>query len=376
MRPSRLLGLIAIAGGAYLVLSMARALHGEIIMLVVALFITFAMEPAVQWMAKHGMRRGPATGLVFVGVAVGSVALIAAFIPLIVDQINNVVDAIPRNVDEVNSLLAQIPFANIQLEEGTDLQAELSQFTEQLSSGTILLGAAGNVVSFGASVFGAIAQTFTIGLITYYLVADGPRWRRALARPLPERRQRELLAVWEVAVEKTGGYISSRVLLALVTSTSTIVALWLIGLPYPIPLGLWVGLTSAFIPVIGTYLGGALPILVALTSGQPYDALFTLLFILVFQQIDNYWISPRLQSHTMNIHPAVAFMSVIIGGALLGAVGALLALPAVAIAQALLSSYLERNEIIAELQLEEEEEEERVRAGGTREARARGGGKE
>ena len=198
----------------------------------------------------------------------------------------------PATSTRSTACCAQIPFADIQLEEGTDLQAELSQFTDQLSSGTILLGAAGNVVSFGASVFSAIAQIFTIGLVTYYLVADGPRWRRALARPLPVRRQRELVAVWEVAVEKTGGYIASRVLLALVTSTSTMLALWLIGLPYPIPLGLWVGITSAFIPVIGTYLGGALPILVALTSGQPYDALWTLLFILVFQQIDNYWISP------------------------------------------------------------------------------------
>src|SRR5690606_28300660 len=97
-----------------------------------------------------------------------------------------------------------------------------------------------------------------------------------------------------------------------------------------------------------TYLGALAAILVALGS-EPIDALFVVIFAVVYQQLENYFVAPRIQSSTMDVHPAIAFISVVIGGTLLGAVGALLALPATAIIQALLSTYVRRHEVIAEL---------------------------
>lgn len=168
-------------------------------------------------------------------------------------------------------------------------------------------------------------------------------------RPFPPDRQREMLAVWELAVAKTGGYIYSRLLLAFISAVATGLFLVVLGVPFAIPLAAWVGVTSAFVPVFGTYLGGILPVIVAVASPVPETAIWVVVFLVVYQQIENYLLAPRIQGHTMEVHPAVAFVSVLAGGYLLGAVGALLALPAAAIIQAVLSTYVSRHDLIREL---------------------------
>ena len=189
-------------------------------------------------------------------------------------------------------------------------------------------------------------QSLTVGLFTFYLVADGPRLRRTICSVLPPGRQEVALRVWDLAIESTGGYVYSRALLAAVSAVTTTLFLALIGVPYPVALGLRVGLVSQFIPTIGTYLAGALPVLIALLD-NPVSALWVLIFIVVYQQFENMVLSPRITARTMALHPAVAFGAVIAGGAILGPIGALLALPAAASVQALVSIYLHRFEVIA-----------------------------
>lgn len=357
LTPGRVAAMAAVVLTAYAAFQIIRALRSILIMLLVALFLSFAMEPAVQFLAKRGWRRGLATGLVFWGMILLVIASLGSFVPLLVGQVSDLIDSVPRSVDEINELLSRVPLVDLQLDPGSDLQEQISRWTRDFSGQlqTVALGAAGNVVGIASTVVGVIFQLAAIGLVTFYLVADGPRLRRALASPLPPHRQRELLVLWELAVAKTGGYIYSRVLLALASGASTAVALMLLGVDYPLPLGLLVGLSSAFIPVVGTYLGGAVALLVALIH-RPITALWVLVFLVCYQQLENYWIAPKLQARTMDVHPAVAFVSVLVGGALLGAVGALLALPATAIIQALLSTYIHRHELIAEFDTLEAEE--------------------
>jgi predicted PurR-regulated permease PerM len=239
----------------------------------------------------------------------------------------------------------------LNLETSADAQSELNTLTAQLRTRLeeTAFGAAGRVVDVGATALAALLQMFTVVLVTFYLVADGPRARRVLFRPFPPERQREMLAIWELAVAKTGGYIYSRLLLAFICAVATGLFLFILNVPSALPLAAWVGVTSAFVPVIGTYLGGVLPIIVAAASIQPGDAFWVLGFIVVYQQVENYLLAPKIQSRTMEVHPAVAFVSVLAGGYLLGGTGALLALPAAAIIQALLSTYVARHELIKEL---------------------------
>jgi predicted PurR-regulated permease PerM len=122
------------------------------------------------------------------------------------------------------------------------------------------------------------------------------------------------------------------------------VLLEILGVPYAPALAVWVGVVSQFIPTIGTYLAGALPTLLAFTV-NPWYALWVLGFVVVYQQFENYLLQPRITARTVDIHPAVAFGSVVAGAALLGAVGALIAIPATATLQAFLGAYVKRYDV-------------------------------
>ena len=116
-------------------------------------------------------------------------------------------------------------------------------------------------------------------------------------------------------------------------------------MPYTLALALWVGIISQFIPVIGTYIAGALAVLVAVLN-DPVDGIIVLAFVIVYQQVENYYFAPRVTAQTLSLHPAVAFGAVIVGAALLGPVGALLALPATAVMSAFIAELGERHEVV------------------------------
>jgi predicted PurR-regulated permease PerM len=115
--------------------------------------------------------------------------------------------------------------------------------------------------------------------------------------------------------------------------------------PFALPIALWQGFVSQFIPVVGTYIAAAIPLLVALLE-DPWAALFFLIFVVVYQQIENYLLSPRITARTMQLHPAVAFGAAIAGGSISGLIGAFMALPAAAVIQATVSTYLTRHEVV------------------------------
>jgi predicted PurR-regulated permease PerM len=350
LTPRRLATLVLVLLASYAALTIIRALRTVLVMLAVSLFLSFAMEPAVQWLARRGTRRVIATALVFVLGTLLTIGFFALMVPVFVTQLTELAGNVPDILARLDAdVLSRLPLG-IDIPAGPNLQRELTNFGDRLGvqMREVLLGAASRVVTLGATAIGLLFQLATIALITFYLVADGPRGRQTLARPLSPTRQREMLLIWEIAVEKTGGYIYSRVLLAVTAALAHTIFFLAIALPSPIPLAVWVGVTSAFIPVIGTYLGAFAALLVAFVT-DPIDALFVALFAIAYQQIENYFIAPRIQSSTMDVHPAIAFLSVVIGGTLLGAVGALLALPATAVIQALLSTYVRRHVLIDEL---------------------------
>jgi predicted PurR-regulated permease PerM len=350
LTPRRLASLVLVLLTAFAILTVVRALRTVLVMVAVSLFLSFAMEPAVQWLARRGMRRVFATAIVFVFGLLTFAGAVALMLPLFITQLTDLTANVPDILNRLDAdLVSRLPLG-IDLNASPELRRELTAFADGLSTQfrNVLLGAASEVVNLGRTAVGLLFQLATIGLLTFYLVVDGPRARRALAGPLPPERQREMLAIWEIAVAKTGGYIYSRILLAVAAAVVHAALFFMIDLPSPIPLAVWIGVTSAFVPVIGTYLGSLAALLVAFVN-DPIDALFVAIFAVAYQQIENYVVAPRIQSTTMDVHPAIAFLSVVIGGTLLGAVGALLALPATAVIQALLSTYVRRHELIDEL---------------------------
>jgi predicted PurR-regulated permease PerM len=315
-------------------------LRGLIVMLLISLFLSFAIEPAVNVLARRGWRRGAATGFVFLVLLGASTVFVVAIGSLVVDQVEQFVDEAPDYIEDIERWIndrfdREFEFDDL-VAEFTDEQGAAREFVNDLASNAIL---------FGFAALGVLFQIFAIALFTFYLVADGPKLRRAILSRLRPDRQLHVLRIWELAIEKTGAYLYSRTLLALLSGIAHWIALTIIGVPFPLALALWVGVVSQFVPTIGTYIAGALAVGVA-GLNEPADALWTLAFVVVYQQIENYLLAPRVTAHTMEIHPAVAFGAVIAGAALLGIAGALLALPAAAVLQAFISTIGERHEVV------------------------------
>jgi predicted PurR-regulated permease PerM len=333
--------------GAFLLVSLIEGvvirLQGLLITLLVSLFLSFGMEPAVKWLDNRGVRRGVGTFLVFLASFLAVAGFLAAMAPLVVGQIRNLMDAGPDLLSGLADRARSLPgtagesIAEWLTEQEAKLPGRLPQLAPDIGRG---------VLGLGTSLLGSLLQMLTMLLVTFYLVADGPRLRRALSSRLEPESQKEFLTIWELAVEKTGGYLYSRVLTAIASAIFHTVAFSIIGIEYSAALGIWVGLVSSVIPVIGTYLAGALPLLVALGTTGVTDAVWVLAAVVVYQQVENYLVAPRITAHTLSLHPAIAFVAVLIGAALLGAAGALLALPAAAIAIALVSAAGERHEVV------------------------------
>ncbi|MCL6671088.1 AI-2E family transporter [Streptomyces panaciradicis] len=310
-------------------------LTGLLINILIAFFLALAIEPAVSWMAARGMRRGLATALVFLAVMIAAAGFVTLLGSMLAGQIIKIVEDFPNYLDSViNWVNAHFHthLKRVDVQKGLLRSDWLRNYVQHSATG---------VLDVSAQVLGGLFQLLTVTLFSFYFAADGPRLRRTICSVLPPARQAEVLRAWEIAVDKTGGYLYSRGLMALISGIAHYILLQILGVPYAPVLGVWVGLVSQFIPTIGTYLAGALPMLVAFTV-DPWYALWVLVFVVVYQQFENYVLQPKLTAKTVDIHPAVAFGSVIAGTALLGAVGALIAIPAVATLQAFLGAYVRR----------------------------------
>ena len=316
-------------------------LDGLILLLVISLFLALAIEPGVNRLAHRGWRRGRATGAILLGVLLAVGVFVGAIGTLvgtqIADLLQNSETYIRDTVDTINDLFGTSLNADEVVDEFNRPDGPVQRFIDAQQD---------RVVNLSLQALNGLLQALSVLLFTYYIVADGPRLRRAICSRLRPDRQRQVLAAWELAITKTGGYLYSRALLSLISAFFHWIVFQASGIQAPIPLALWVGLVSQFLPVVGTYIAGVLPVLIAFLD-DPVKAAIVLGFIVVYQQLENYFFAPRITARTMELHPAVAFGSALAGFALLGGAGAILALPAAAMLQAIVGEWGERHEVIA-----------------------------
>ncbi|MEY2581917.1 MAG: hypothetical protein QOE09_1766 [Ilumatobacteraceae bacterium] len=320
--------------------SVWASLSALFILLLVSLFLSLAIEPGVNRLAARGWRRGTATAVILIGVFVGFVVFVVAIGTLVGQQIATLLGDsekyVNRTVSFLNSKFNTHINATQVINSINDPNGSVQRFIRSQQS---------KVVDLSVTALGVLVQALSVLLFTFYLVADGPKLRRTICARLAPERQRRVLRGWELAIDKTGGYLYSRALLAGLSAFFHWVLFQAIGIQAPVAMALWVGLISQFLPVVGTYIAGALPVLVQFVDSPP-KALIILIFVIVYQQVENYLLLPRITARTMDLHPAIAFGSAIAGGAVLGAVGAVLAIPAAAMAQAVLSNLGDRHEVI------------------------------
>lgn len=331
--------LLGVAG----IIWLAFALRSILFMVFVSLFVTVAFEPPVHFLAKRGWRRGSATGLVFLVAFVLAVVFVWALAPLFVEQFERLIDSIPELVESFLLFLHDtfgLDLAEIDpAEVGRNLLSSVQDLTGAV---------AGGVIGVAASVFSFLFFATTVALFSFYMIAELPQLQRTVLSFMPEAQQRHAIHVWDVAVEKMGGYIYSRLILAVLSATFTTIFLMILDVQFAVSLGIWVGVLSQFVPVVGTYLASILPVLVALSFNGLGTAIWVILYFVAYQQIENYLISPRITKRTMEIHPAISVAAIIIGGTLMGGIGVILALPMAGIIQAIIGESRRSYEVVVD----------------------------
>jgi len=318
-------------------------LAGFLFNLLLAWLLAISVDPLVTGMANRGMRRGVATSIV----AVGGIIFVGGFILLfggaLASQITDLILALPLLVLDVAEWFNGTFDANI---NPVELTANLNLTSEQIT--TIASSLAGGVFGVVFSVISVVFSLLTILVFSFYFSADAPRIKRFIASWLPHHRQLVFINVWDISVKKAGGFVISKFALASISAAAHVAFFYLIDIPYWLPMGIFAGLVSQFIPTIGTYLGVILPGLFAAFE-QPLDVLWITLFAIVYQQIENYVFTPRISTATMDINSGVALGAVFVGAALFGPIGAIIGIPIVAIIIAVIEAYGSRYDLHPEV---------------------------
>jgi len=295
-------------------------------MLLISFFFALAMVPAVKYMHEQwGWRRGAAVGAIYLGFVVFIIALVAFMIPAAVDFADEISDSGGGIADTINEYSQDLIGQEIiDQQTGADAGEAAGEGISSFSD---------NIAGAVTSGIGLLFNLATVLMFTFYMTADAPRMSRAVRSRMNPHRQEVWSWVLDTAIEQTGGYFYSRLLLMLINGGLFFVAMLLVGMPlvYAIPLAIFEGFVAEFIPAIGTYLGAAIPILLALVVLGLPEALILLVWVLIYQQAENYWLSPKISSNTMELNGAVAFGAALAGGAIAGPMGAFAALPVAAL---------------------------------------------
>jgi predicted PurR-regulated permease PerM len=317
------------SGALVLVLVHARTL---VFILVAAAFFAVAMEPAVTWLNRRHLSRGAATAVVLLAVVAFVLVSVFLLIPGIVTSASAIADRLPGWLDRLES-------AGITLGSRRDHANASDQFKVAMASWAHTQRR--ELVGIAQSGVGLVFQLITIVTFTCYLVANGPRLRRAVLTRVPPPRQQRLGWAWDTAIQQTGSYFYSRSVLMLTYAAVGLFSMVAVGLPWRIalPLAIFAGFLAQFVPVVGTYLGAFLPSLITLGIRGVVQGAVVLAALTVYQQVENYWLNPRLSSKSMHISGGVVLGAALAGGAVGGPLGAFMAQPAAALITSFVRTY-------------------------------------
>ena len=318
-------------------------------MLVLAWLFAIAMDPAIRRLTERNWSRSRATSVVMTLVLLASAAFVGLFGGVLFSQLSSLISSLPNLVTDIVDWLNNTLSLDL---DPTTIIDKLNVSSSQIT--TLASNFAGGIVGILSGIIGGIFQILTTLLFAYYLAAEGPRVRRIIGSWMNPAAQEVFVTTWDVTVQKTGGFVVSKFMMAALSTTAHAIFFAVIGVPYWLPMAIITGITSQFIPTIGTYLGILIPMLFTLFS-EPVDALFIAVFATLYQQFENYFISPRISERTMDVHPAIAFGSVIVFANLFGAMGAVVSIPLAAALVSLIDTYGHRYELIPALRSVEEE---------------------
>ncbi|HEY6786176.1 MAG TPA: AI-2E family transporter [Trebonia sp.] len=322
-----MIGMNGAAGVAvtYGVVELLLKAHSVLILIGLAFFIAAGLDPVVVWLTRHGLRRWAAVGIVvFVLFAVVG-GFVAAAIPPVVAQTSTLINELPHYVHELqdhNSTLGK-------LNDKYEIEQRLNTMLNAKGS-TVL----GGVIGAGQIVISTVSSIILVAVMSIYFLAGMPQTKLFFYRLVPHSRRPRAILIGDAIFTKVGGYVLGNVITSFIAGAGTFLWMLPFGIPYPALLGLLVFLLD-LIPVIGSTVGGAIVTLVALSVSVPV-AVATLIFYIVYRLAEDYLLVPRIIGHTVKVHALGSMVAIVLGGVVLGIIGALIAIPVAAAVQLIL----------------------------------------
>jgi predicted PurR-regulated permease PerM len=307
-------------------------------------FFSLALDPAVRWLsARYGWRRGVAVGLIYLA----GVVFVSLFVFGLVPAIGTLAQTISQNAngwllqldDWSRDLLGFSVTSETIATELTGAGETLREFSQRAFTGVIGIASAGVTLVFNLA---------AIALFTFYFTAEAPKVKQAVLSLFGPKIQGRIGWTWDQAIVQTGGYFYSRLILMGINGVGFFAAMAAVGLPVSLafPLAVFGGFVSAFIPAIGSYLGAAIPVLITLAVQGPVAGLVVLAYAVTYQQIENYWLGPKISAGTMSLSGGLAFGAALAGGAIAGPVGAFVALPVAALISSTIANYTRSYDVV------------------------------
>ena len=292
--------------------------------LLVSFFLTLALNPIVEALTNRGVRRGGAVTLVFSGMLLVFLLVGLLIVPPVVDQGTQLAQNAPTYANQVldSSLVRE-------LNRNYDLVDRVrSEVTSRITDSAFMGQVAGGVLGAGRIVASGVFQTFTVLVLTLYFLVSLPKVKHAAYQMIPATRRPRVVSLSEEIMRRTGAYALGQAAVATINAFLSYVMMTVIGIPYAAVLAVVVGLLG-LIPMVGATLGAFVVCLVALFD-QPRLAIIAAIYYVVYQQVENYVIAPRIMQRTVSVPGAVTVVAALVGGTLLGVLGALVAIPVAA----------------------------------------------
>jgi predicted PurR-regulated permease PerM len=327
------IGMAGAAGVAVTIALLELAIRARSVLVLIglALFIAAGLDPVVSWLTRRRVPRGAAVVIVLLALVGVTGGFMAAAIPPLAAQASNLISELPHYAHVLQNHNSELGRLNAKYH----IQQHLSHLLATRSSALI-----GGVLGAGTLVLDTLTSTLVVIALVVYFLGGLPQIKVFFYRLAPASRRTRVILLGDDIFTKVGGFVLGNVVTSVIAGLGTYLWMLAFGIPYPILLGLFVALLD-LIPVIGSTIGGAIVSLVALTVSLPV-AIATLAFYIGYRLFEDYVLTPRIMGGAVKVPAVVSVVAVLVGGALLGIIGALVAIPVAAALRLLLDEVMFR----------------------------------
>src|SRR5215217_8049294 len=320
-RPTTILAILGIAIAVGLLLEVIWIARHIIVWILIAMFLALALNPAVDWFQRRGVKkRGAATALTLLLALAAIAGLAALFVPTLVREVNGLAQALPGYVDDITHRRGRLGF----LESKYHVTERVRSAVESGGASGVL-GLTGTALAITKGIITAIVAAVTITFMTFFMLLEGPVWMERFYGLLPANSRERWRGIGQQIYLTVGGYVTGNLFISVIAGVASTLVLLLLGVPYAVALGLLVGILD-LIPLAGATIAAIIVVTVGLLH-TIVAGIVLIVFFVVYQQIENHVLQPVVYSRTVQLSPLAVLISVLVGAELAGILGALAAIP-------------------------------------------------